>query len=208
MKLRGFVCGIFGDVICCVVGSRVGVALVFLGMCFHTTSAWLPLFSSPVSNLSFTLFFFPFQIDLVQREDVDRMRAFIAHLNPAARIIESTQSRVALSAILDTKLFDLDVAQSSAAWQRELATTHTPETVEYGISSFVFRAARPFHPARLHALIAGVRGQPWQTRSTLQSVLRLKGVAWLATRPTSSAIWGQAGAHIDLAQGEIRVRKS
>ena len=72
----------------------------------------------------------------------------IKALNPAAKIIETERSNVSLDAVLDTKLFDMEAAQTSARWIQELQEEHTPETDEYGISSFVFRARRPFHPAR------------------------------------------------------------
>lgn len=65
--------------------------------------------------------------------------------------------------------------KSSVAWQKELATTHVPETVEYGVTSLVIRAARPFHPARLAALIAGCDHMPWQSRDVLRGVVRVKG---------------------------------
>ena len=66
---------------------------------------------------------------------------------------------------------------------------HVPETVEYSISSFVFRATRPFHAPRLHALVTSTEGP-------LVSVVRSKGVCWLAidTSYDYSMLWGQAGA--------------
>ena len=36
-------------------------------------------------------------------------------------------------------VFDYEKAASSAGWIRELQGEHTPETEEYGISSFTYR---------------------------------------------------------------------
>ena len=50
----------------------------------------------------------------------------------------------------------MEKAQASTGWQAELAKpAHTPESEEYGVSSIVFRAQRPFHPQRLDRILAG-----------------------------------------------------
>lgn len=40
-------------------------------------------------------------------------------------------------------------ASQSAGWLELQNENHTPETEEYGISSFVYRRKLPFHPERL-----------------------------------------------------------
>ena len=119
-------------------------------------------------------------------ERVDAARKIIRALNPDARVIETDQSRVAAKAIFDTGLFDFDRAHEHPMWAKELYgfANHTPETEEYGITSFVYRARAPFDPGRVHAVLNG----------DLPGVIRAKGHFWLATRPNWVAEFSLAGA--------------
>ena len=121
--------------------------------------------------------------DLVTQEELERLTAILEHLNPGAEFVQSVKGRVPLYTILNTNLFDMEVAETSAGWVRELNGDHTPETEEYGISSFVYRARRPFHPGRFETLTDG--GFP--------NVLRAKGFLWLATRNDDLILFSIAG---------------
>lgn len=122
--------------------------------------------------------------DLVSCTQLGQLRAILHHLNPIAQLIEAERGRVSLHQILDTGLFDLERAQSSAGWIRELNHHHTPENEVYGIGNFVFRARRPFHPARFWEFIH----HDWP------GLLRSKGHFWLATRHDTVCSWAQAGS--------------
>ncbi len=123
------------------------------------------------------------KVDLVTENQRRELRAILRRLNAKARIVEAERGRVPLANVLDTRLFDLEKAQSSAGWIRELQAEHAPETEEYGIGSFVFRARRPFHPGRFWAFLHG----EWD------GLLRSKGYFWLATRHDVIGSWSQAG---------------
>ena len=123
--------------------------------------------------------------DLVDAKTIGLLKASIQKLNPGAKIITSNFSKVDPKEILNTKLFDFEEAQSSAGWQKELeGGAHTPETEEYGISSFVFRNQKPFHPQRF-----------WQyvNEKYPSGVIRAKGLFWLASRPEDAINFSQAG---------------
>ncbi len=119
-------------------------------------------------------------------ERVATAKQIIRSLNADARIIEANHSDVPADAILDTGLFDFEKAHDHPTWARELYghADHVPETEEYGIASYVYRARQPFHPQRIHALLNGA----------LPGVIRAKGHFWIASRPGWVAEFSLAGA--------------
>ncbi|MFG6554788.1 zinc metallochaperone GTPase ZigA [Sulfitobacter sp. 1A16808] len=119
-------------------------------------------------------------------EKLDAARKIITSLNPDAQIIETDQSKVPADRIMSTGLFDFDKAHLHPMWAKELYgfADHVPETEEYGVSSFVYRARRPFHPQKIHDVLTG----------DLPGVIRAKGHFWIATRPDWLAEFSLAGA--------------
>lgn len=130
--------------------------------------------------------------DLITEHEKEELYGILSHLNPDARIVESIQGAIDPSAILATGLFDFEKASMAAGWLKEIRGEHIPETEEYGISSFVFRSRKPFHPKRLYDFIEENR---------LVNVLRSKGFCWIASRNDVVGAWAQAGniLHIDPA---------
>jgi G3E family GTPase len=126
--------------------------------------------------------------DLVSPDEAGEVEALLRQLNPTARVVRAYHGRVPLSEVLDTHRFDFATAEQMPGWVRALNGETPPETEEYGISSFVYRALRPFHPARLHRLL--LEGAP--------GVLRAKGFCWIATRPDVMALFSQAGGVVRL----------
>lgn len=124
------------------------------------------------------------KIDLISIEEKTRLIEILKTLNPGAEIIESKFGKVPLNKILNTNRFNFEKASQSPGWMKEMRGEHIPESEEYGISSFVYKARRPFHPERFFNIL--------QTEWT--SVIRSKGYFWLATRNEFIGLWSQAGA--------------
>lgn len=124
--------------------------------------------------------------DAATPEQLDAARKIIRALNADAHIVETSHARVPLTEVLDTGRFDFEAAHHHPTWFKELYgfKEHTPETEEYGIQSFVYRAHRPFHPVKLHSFF----NRSWP------GVVRAKGFFWLATRPQWVGELSQAGA--------------
>lgn len=127
--------------------------------------------------------------DLVSEETIGTLEAAIGKLNPGAKLIRTQFGQVDPKEIMGTGAFDFEEASSSAGWIKELGAEHVPETEEYGISSFVFRSQRPFHPQRLHRYL---------NDDYPHNIIRAKGLFWLASRPDTALSFSQAGGSIRL----------
>ncbi|MGB4771679.1 MAG: GTP-binding protein [Chitinophagaceae bacterium] len=125
--------------------------------------------------------------DLVSAEQVGMIKGLIKKLNSEATIVTSEMGKVDLDKILNTGLFDFEKTSQSAGWIEELNKEHIPETEEYGISSFVFRDKRPFHPQRFWNYL----NQSWHS-----SIIRSKGLFWIASRKNDALNWSQAGGSL------------
>ncbi|WP_433958383.1 GTP-binding protein [Cytobacillus horneckiae] len=129
--------------------------------------------------------------DLVKAEELEKLENVIRMLQPEAKIIRSVNSMVDPQEILNTGLFDFEKASESAGWLKELTigpADHTPETEEYGISSFVYSRKRPFHSERFDV---------WCQTMPVE-IVRAKGIVWCASRNDVAILLSQAGPSVTL----------
>lgn len=129
--------------------------------------------------------------DLITPYELEQLDQIIRRLNPNAEIVHATESRVPLSTILGTVRFQLAEAEARPQWLAVPRGQETTETEEYGISSFVYRRERPFHPQRLSDVLGGDLDE-----GLFAGVLRSKGLMWIASRHDWAYDWSQAGCSI------------
>ena len=126
--------------------------------------------------------------DLVSKDHLGILKAAIQKLNPSAKIIQTSYSKIEPVEILNTGLFNFEEAEQSAGWIEELnKNEHTPETEEYGISSFVFRSQKPFNAERFWKFVQN---------KFPTSIIRSKGLFWMSSRPEQALNWSQAGGSL------------
>jgi G3E family GTPase len=126
------------------------------------------------------------KVGIASPHQLDMARLIVRALNLDAEIVEADFGKVPLDKVLATGRFDFDKAQQNPLWFKELNgfRDHVPETEEYGIRSFVYRARKPFEPPKFRAFI----DRAWP------GVVRAKGFFWLATRPHHVGEMSHAGA--------------
>ncbi|MEL7482617.1 MAG: GTP-binding protein [Pseudomonadota bacterium] len=131
------------------------------------------------------------KVDDATPQEVDAARKIIRSLNADAEIVEANYSDVSTSKIFDTGLFDFEKAETHPMWAKELYgfADHVPESEEYGVVSYTYRARRPFHPQAIHDLLNGA----------LPGVIRAKGHFWVVTRPEWLIEFSLAGSLSSIA---------
>ena len=125
------------------------------------------------------------KIDLVDQSDLHKLKGVLRSLNTTAKIIPITKGQVEIDDVLNTGLFNFDKAQEAPGWLKEMRGDHTPETEEYGISSFTFVARRPFYPDKFYEFV--------HNTNKFGKLIRSKGYFWLGSRLEYAGQWSQAG---------------
>jgi G3E family GTPase len=123
--------------------------------------------------------------DLVDTSALNQLIATIKALNTRAKIIPISSGKVDINDILNTGLFDFELAQQAPGWLKEMRGEHIPETEEYGIASFNYVARSPFNPEKFYQFL--------HNTEHFGKLIRSKGYFWLATRPQFCGQWSQAG---------------
>lgn len=142
--------------------------------------------------------------DCVSETEKSDVLAILHDLNPHAKILHSTYGCIDPMNIIKTGLFSYQKAEAHADWFAQEWGTSTPESEEYGISSFVYEARRPFHPDRLYKALSHTKDLVTSAAKELEekrdaknkvtstkhdaqkhpisSLIRCKGFVWLASR--------------------------
>jgi len=123
--------------------------------------------------------------DLVSKAHTKQVLAVIRSLNTEAKILPISEGAIDLAEVLGTSKFSFEKAQQSPGWLKEMRGEHVPESEEYGISSFVYRARKPFHSQKFFDFL--------HSKNLEGKLIRSKGYFWLATRPEFAGQWNQAG---------------
>ena len=119
--------------------------------------------------------------DLMTKKEIKSIRSLISKMNPRANVVESSYAKIDCKAVLSTNSFSVEEAEEHEMWLKEARVgEHKPESEEYGVRSFVFKARKPFHPKRLWDAMKTFE----KKKEPFHKVVRAKGTAWLATRHT------------------------
>ncbi|WP_332897429.1 CobW family GTP-binding protein [Haladaptatus sp. CMSO5] len=130
--------------------------------------------------------------DLVTDEELETVTELVRALRPDAELRYTSHGALDPHELLGQHLYDPQTAADAAGWKQALAADdkhdhshhdHAHPEEMYGVSSFTFRARRPFHPTRIAALLGDLP----------RGIIRSKGACWAAGCGDNKLVFGQAG---------------
>lgn len=142
-----------------------------------------------VDQIEFSNIILLSKVDLVDSDHVVKVKEVISTLNPGAIIYEVVNGNIDISKLVGTQMFKMEKAEENPGWLKEIRGQHLPETLEYGISSFVYESNKPFNKERIDKII---------TEGKLENVLRSKGFAWIDDHLERALLWNHVGNIINL----------
>ena len=133
----------------------------------------------------------------VSKEDLEKVKDILRHLQPKADIIECDYGDVDLDLLLNTGKFDFDKVATSAAWiaamegddDDDLENEESGEALEYGIETFVWKDRRPLDLSKFDEWVA----EKWP-----KTVIRCKGICYFEDEQQTCYVFEQAGRQIGL----------
>ena len=131
--------------------------------------------------------------DLISSVDLQKLHNLLAKLNPDAKIYDIKNGQIELDKVLNTNLFDFDKAAQAPGWLKEIRGEHIPETLEYGVDSFVYRSRLPFHSQRIYDFL----------HTKHNGLIRAKGFFWIASQPDFVVSWSLAGVSLVIQSNGI-----
>ncbi|MCR5216501.1 MAG: GTP-binding protein [Lachnospiraceae bacterium] len=124
--------------------------------------------------------------DLLEVNELQEVKKTIKILQPEAEIIESIRGKVAADRILNGRKFNYDEAMNSSLIQKSLKRSAEEGTCEdeYGITSFVYEARRPFNRDLFMSFLE---------HDFPEEIIRTKGYIWFADDPIHVQLVETAG---------------
>ena len=129
------------------------------------------------------------KVSEVSSDELGRIKAIVRTLQPKAKILECNYCEIALEEILDTGMFQFDEVAASATWIQEVEHHHhhhegEGEADEYGISTYVYQARRPFDLNAFDNFVA----KKWP-----ENIIRAKGICYFSEEFDNCYLFEQAG---------------
>ncbi len=135
------------------------------------------------------------KVDMISEKDKLEVEAVIRSLQKEAKIVECNYGHVELEEIFDTHNFDFEKVGMSAEWIKALNEEEEEEpegeALEYGISTFVYEARKPFDRVLFEEFVSS----EWPT-----SIIRSKGLCWFSTERDMAFIFEQSGKQKTLGE--------
>lgn len=129
--------------------------------------------------------------DMIPDDALEEIEATVRELQPRAHIERTEHSTVDPDLVLDTGRFDFEEASQSQGWKQSLAHDHDEHehspAEAHGVTSFVYREKRAFHPERFADWLGDWTGD----------VIRAKGICRIAGREDEVIGLSQAGPSVE-----------